>query len=244
MATSEYSSSFTAQSHDIARLFNLTKMAMSTDETRYYLNGVYLHPSMDGYIVAVATDGHRLAKATLHHGAAFPGVIVPRKTVVELVKVLDIGDVEVSVSETKIMFDMGATKIVSKVVDGTFPAYARVIPTGNANVVTAAASDVKAAADRVATVSDAQTRAVKIAVDGNLAVFSTQGNSGTAQEEVEVSYIGPAITVGLNAKYLAETLAQCGGQSVTIACGGAESPVLITPSEDGVVYVVMPMRVL
>jgi len=99
------------------------------------------------------------------------------------------------------------------------------------------------AADRVATVSDDRARAVKIEVDGNSAVFSTQGNAGTAQEEVEVFYSGPPITVGFNSKYLAETLAQCSGQEVTIACGGREDPALITPSEDGVIYVVMSMRV-
>lgn len=244
MATSEYSHTFTSQSHDLARLFNLTKGAMSTEETRYYLQGVYIHPSQDGNIVAVATDGHRLAKATMPHDVSFPGVIVPRKTVGELVKMLDLGDVVVSVSETKIKFDMGSTVIVSKVIDGTFPDYQRIIPTKNTNVLTASASEMKSAADRVATVADDRSRAVKISVDGNSAVLSTRGNVGAAEEEVAVSYSGQPLTVGFNSKYLAEVLAQCSGQDVSLACGSSEDPVLITPGNDaGVIYVVMPMRV-
>ena len=245
MATSEYSHTFTSQAHDLARLFNLTKGAMSTEETRYYLQGVYIHPSQDGNIVAVATDGHRLAKATMPNDVSFPGVIVPRKTVGELVKMLDLGDVVVSVSETKIKFDMGSTVIVSKVIDGTFPDYQRIIPTKNTNVLTASASEMKSAADRVATVADDRSRAVKIAVDGNSAVLSTRGNVGAAEEEVAVSYSGPPLTLGFNSKYLAEVLAQCSGQEVTLHCGASvDDPVLIKPSDDdGVMFLVMGMRV-
>jgi len=218
---------------------------VSTEETRYYLNGIYLHPSSDGDIIAVATDGHRLAKVTMPYDANFPGVIIPRKAVGELVKVLDMGDVSVSVSETKVRFDMGATVIVTKVIDGTFPDYARIIPNANHNVVTASASDMKAAADRVATIADDRSRAVKIVVTGDTAVLSTRAAMGAAEEEVAVAYAGEPLTLGFNSRYLADVLAQCSGQEVALHCGASvDSPVLIKPSgDDGVVFLVMGMRV-
>ncbi len=245
MASSEYSHTFTAQAHDLARLLNLAKGAMSTDEMKFYLNGIYLHPSSDGDIIAVATDGQRLAKVTAPHDAQFPGVIIPRKAVGELVKVLDMGEVVVSVSETKIRFDMGATVIVSKVVDGSFPDYERAMPVGNDNIITASASDMKAAADRVATIADDRSRTVKIVVTGDTAVLSTRGNVGAAEEEVAVSYVGEPLTLGFNSRYLADVLALCSGQDVALHCGsGMDSPVLIKPSDDdGVVYLLMGMRV-
>jgi len=246
MASSEYNHSFVTQSHDLARLFNLTKGAMSTEETRYYLQGVYLHTSQDGDIIAVATDGHRLAKATMPMDVDFPGVIVPAKTVGELVKILDIGEVTVSVSDTKIMFDLGSTVIVSKVIDGAFPSYGRIIPTDNHNVITSSAGEMKAAADRVATIADDRSRAVKIVVDGNSAVLSVRGNIGAAEEEVAVSYSGKPLTLGFNSRYLADVLAQCSGQDVTMECGdNIDSPVLIKPSgDDGVMFLVMGMRII
>jgi len=244
MASSEYQHSFTMQSHDLARLFNLSKGAMSPDEMRYYLNGVYFHPIEDG-ICAVATDGHRLYKVTTPAQNVFPGVIVPRKTVAELVKTLDIGDVVVSVSATKIKFDMGDVTIVSKVVDGTFPDYTRVIPTANNNHITANAGDMKAAADRVATVADDRARAVKIEVADGVARLTTRGTGANlAEDEVSVTYSGKPLALGFNSKYLAEVLSQCGGQDVTLECGnGIESPVIIRPGDDkNAMYVVMGMR--
>lgn len=246
MASSEYQHSFTMQSHDLARLFNLSKGAMSTEETRYYLQGVYLHPTPDNDLCGVSTDGHRLYKVTTPAHVDFPGVIVPRKTVAELVKTLDIGDVVVSVSDTKIKFDMGAVTIVSKVIDGTFPDYTRVIPTANNNHITANSAELKQAADRVATVADDRARAVKIEVADGVARLTTRGNGANlAEDEVSVSYGGPALALGFNSKYLAEVLAQCSGQDVTLECGnGIESPVIIRPGDDkNAMYVVMGMRV-
>jgi len=245
MASSEYDYSFTMQSHDLARLFNLSKGAMSTEETRYYLQGVYLHPTPDNDLCGVSTDGHRLYKVTTPAHVDFPGVIVPRKTVAELVKTLDIGDVVVSVSDTKIKFDMGAVTIVSKVIDGTFPDYTRVIPTANNNHITANSAELKQAADRVATVADDRARAVKIDVADGVARLTTRGNGANlAEDEVSVSYGGPALSWGVNSKYFAEILNQCSGQDVTLECGNSDAPILVRPCDDqNAVYVVMPMRV-
>jgi len=246
MASAEYDTQFTMQSHELARIFNLSKGAMSTEETRYYLQGVYLHNDANGSICGTATDGHRLYKVTMPHDAVFPGVIVPRKTVTELVKMLDIGDVQVSVSDTKIKFDLGATVLVSKVIDGTFPDYTRIIPQSNNNHITGSSAEMKQAADRVATVADDKARAVKIDVKDGVAHFTTRGTGANlAEDEVQVTYSGPALSLGFNSRYLAEVLAQCSGNDVTLECGnGNESPVVIRPSDDpNAMYIVMGMRV-
>lgn len=245
MASSEYDYRFNMQSHELARLFNLSKGAMSTEETRFYLQGVYLHPTKDFDLCGVSTDGHRLYKVTTPAHVDFPGVIVPRKTVMELVKVLDIGDVTVSVSETKIKFDMGATVIVSKVIDGTFPDYTRVIPANNDNHVTGSAAEMKQAADRVATVADDRARAVKIDVANGVAKLTTRGaGANLAEDEVAVTYSGPALSWGVNSKYFAEILGQCSGQDVTLECGNSGDPIIVRPCEDqNAMYIVMPFRV-
>lgn len=244
IASSEYQHSFNMQSHELARLFNLSKGAMSTEETRFYLQGVYLHPTKDFDLCGASTDGHRLYKVTTPAHVDFPGVIVPRKTVMELVKVLDIGDVTVSVSETKIKFDMGATVIVSKVIDGTFPDYTRAIPANNHNHVTGSAAEMKQAADRVATVADDRARAVKIDVANGVAKLTTRGaGANLAEDEVAVTYSGPALSWGVNSKYFAEILGQCSGQDVTLECGTSDAPIIVRPCDDqNAMYIVMPMR--
>lgn len=243
IASVDYSHEFKAQATDLLRLFNLSKFAMSTEETRYYLNGVYLHTDQDSNILAVSTDGHRFAKITLPHDTEFPGVIVPRKTVTELIKSLDIGEVKVSVSDTKIKFDLSDTVIVSKVIDGTFPDYTRIIPTDNRNVMIADASTMKAASDRASTISDDRSRAVSIAISSDTAVLTTRGALGDATEEVPVSYKGDPMSIGFNSKYLADVLANCSGSDVRFELGSALSPAIIKPSDDdNALYIIMPMR--
>ena len=180
MASSEYASNFSAPAPVLRRLFDKSKFAISTEETRYYLNGVYLHVSTsDGGKVlrAVATDGHRLARidADLPQGAdGMPGVIVPRKTVGELRKLLDDDEMQiaVSVSETKIRFATPNITLTSKVIDGTFPDYTRVIPQGNTRKLEVDASEFAAAVDRVATVSSERSRAVKMSLDEDRLILS------------------------------------------------------------------------
>ena len=244
MASADYDHQFIMQSTELARMFSLSRGAQSTEETRYYLQGVYFHPTTDNELCAVATDGHRLYKITSPCHVDFPGVIVPSKTVQELVKVLDIGEAVVSVSATKIRFEVGPVVIVSKVIDGTFPDYTRVIPEKNDKIVTAKAVDMKDASNRVATISDARGSAVKIELTEGSAVFSTQSASGTAEDQVTVSYHGEPLTIGFSAKYFAEVMAQCSGQDVTLELGNAGSPAIIRPNDDDrALYVVMPMRV-
>ncbi len=253
MANSEYASNFTAAAPVLRRLFDKSKFAISTEETRYYLNGVYLHVSeAEGAPVlrAVATDGHRLARidAPLPVGAeAMPGVIVPRKTVGELRKLLDDDEakIAVSVSETKIRFATPSLTLTSKVIDGTFPDYSRVIPQGNTRRLEVDAKEFAQAVDRVATVSSERSRAVKLSLDEDRLVLSVNApDSGAAEEELAVAYSDDRLEIGFNAKYLLEIASQVDRENAVFLFNSAGDPTLMREGNDtSAVYVVMPMRV-
>ena len=253
MASSEYSCNFSADAPVLRRLFDKSKFAISTEETRYYLNGVYMHVA-DGEegkaLRCVATDGHRLARidAPLPDGAGeMPGVIVPRKTVGELRKLLDDDDMEiaVSVSETKVRFATPDIMLTSKVIDGTFPDYTRVIPQGNTRKLEVDASDFARAVDRVATVSSERSRAVKMALDEDRLVLSVNApDSGAAEEELAVAYGDERLEIGFNAKYLLEIASQVDRENAVFMFNSAGDPTLMREGNDtSAVYVVMPMRV-
>ncbi len=253
MATSEYTSNFAAPSAVLRRLFDKSKFAISTEETRYYLNGVFMHTSdSDGQKVlrCVATDGHRLARidAELPSGAEdMPGVIVPRKTVGELRKLLDDDDAQiaVSVSETKVRFATQAITLTSKVIDGTFPDYTRVIPAGNTRKLEVDAADFAKAVDRVATVSSERSRAVKLQLDEDRLVLSVNApDSGAAEEELAVAYGDERLEIGFNAKYLLEIASQVDRENAVFMFNSSGDPTLMQEgNDDTAVYVVMPMRV-
>ncbi len=253
MASSEYASNFSASAGMLRRLFDKSKFAISTEETRYYLNGVYMHVAdADGgqSLRCVATDGHRLARidADLPEGAAeMPGVIVPRKTVGELRKLLEDDDAQiaVSVSETKVRFATPSITLTSKVIDGTFPDYTRVIPTGNVRKLEVDASDFAKAVDRVATVSSERSRAVKMALDEDRLVLSVNApDSGAAEEELAVAYGDERLEIGFNAKYLLEIASQVDRENAVFLFNSSGDPTLMREGNDqSAVYVVMPMRV-
>lgn len=254
MASSEYASNFTASAALLRRLFDKSKFAISTEETRYYLNGVYMHVtdgSEGGKVLrCVATDGHRLARidADCPEGAAdMPGVIVPRKTVGELRKLLDDDemDIAVSVSETKVRFATPDITLTSKVIDGTFPDYTRVIPQGNTRKLEVDAAEFAQAVDRVATVSSERSRAVKLQLDGDKLVLSVNApDSGAAEEELAVAYGDERLEIGFNAKYLLEIASQVDRENAVFLFNSAADPTLMREGSDqSAVYVVMPMRV-
>ena len=253
MASAEYACNFAAAAPVLRRLFDKAKFAISTEETRYYLNGVYMHAATgpDGAVLrCVATDGHRLARidAPLPEGAAdLPGVIVPRKTVGELRKLLDDDEMQiaVSVSETKVRFATPEVTLTSKVIDGTFPDYARVIPTGNARRLEVDAAEFAQAVDRVATVSSERSRAVKLAIDEDRLVLSVNApDSGAADEELAVAYSDQPLEIGFNAKYLLEIAGQVDRENAVFLFNSANDPTLMREgSDETAVYVVMPMRV-
>ncbi len=253
MSSSEYSANFSAPADVLRRLFDKSKFAISNEETRYYLNGVYMHiaQSEDGPCLrCVATDGHRLARidAALPEGAAeMPGVIVPRKTVGELRKLLDDdgAEIAVSVSETKVRFATPSITLTSKVIDGTFPDYSRVIPTGNSRKLEVDAGDFAKAVDRVATVSSERSRAVKLALDEDRLILSVNApDAGAADEELSVGYGDEALEIGFNAKYLHEIASQIERENAVFLFNGSGDAALIREGGDtSAVYVVMPMRV-
>ena len=253
MATSEYACNFPAKAPELRRLFDKSKFAISTEETRYYLNGVYMHISdADGGKVlrCVATDGHRLARidTDLPEGAAdMPGVIVPRKTVGELRKLLEDDEMQiaVSVSETKVRFATPDITLTSKVIDGTFPDYTRVIPAGNTRKMEVDAAEFAKAVDRVATVSSERSRAVKLSLDEDRLVLSVNApDSGAAEEELAVAYGDERLEIGFNAKYLLEIASQVDRENAVFMFNSAGDPTLMREGNDtSAVYVVMPMRV-
>lgn len=253
MASSEYTTNFAAPAPVLRRLFDKAKFAISTEETRYYLNGVYMHTAtgdVGAVLRCVATDGHRLARidAPLPEGAAgMPGVIVPRKTVNELKKLLDDNDavIAVSVSETKVRFATPEITLTSKVIDGTFPDYTRVIPTGNTRRLEVDATEFARAVDRVATVSSERSRAVKLSLDEDRLVLSVNApDSGAAEEELAVAYSDDHLEIGFNAKYLLEIASQVDRENAVFMFNSSGDPTLMREGNDmSAVYVVMPMRV-
>ncbi len=253
MAGGDLPHTFALSSGELRALIDRTRFAISTEETRYYLNGIYLHAaSRDGVPVlrAVATDGHRLAsvEVPLPPGAeSMPGVIVPRKTVAELRKLIDetTDDVAVSLSETKIRFAFGAAVLTSKLIDGTFPDYERVIPANNDKTVDVARGPLAEAVDRVSAISTEKSRAIKLSMsDGTMVLTASSPDAGSATEELEIAYGGEKIEIGFNSRYLLDIMQQIEGDSAQIALSDAASPTIIRDAGDAsAIYVVMPMRV-
>ncbi|MEE9426676.1 MAG: DNA polymerase III subunit beta [Paracoccaceae bacterium] len=253
MASAEYDTNFSVPAPVLRRLFDKSKFAISTEETRYYLNGVYMHVAKgdNGQALrCVATDGHRLARidAPVPDGAeGMAGVIVPRKTVAELRKLLDDDDlaIAVSVSETKVRFATPQITLTSKVIDGTFPDYTRVIPQGNTRKMEVDAAEFAKAVDRVATVSSERSRAVKLAIDEDRLILSVNApDSGAAEEELSVAYSDEALEIGFNAKYLLEIASQVDRENAVFMFNSSGDPTLMREGDDdSAVYVVMPMRV-
>ena len=253
MASSEYAANFSAKSGDLRRLFDKSRFAISTEETRYYLNGVYMHSATfenSKVLRCVATDGHRLARVDtgLPEGAEdLPGVIIPRKTVAEIRKFLDDDEVEiaVSVSETKVRFATPDITLTSKVIEGTFPDYTRVIPASNEKKLEVDADEFAKAVDRVSTVSSERSRAVKLSLeDDQLTLIVNSPDSGAAEEQVAVAYSDERLEIGFNAKYLLEISGQIDKENAIFMFNSSGDPVLIREGNDlSAVYVVMPMRV-
>jgi DNA polymerase-3 subunit beta len=253
MAGGELPHSFTLPAAELKRLIDRTRFAISTEETRYYLNGIFLHAARSNDVAmlrAVATDGHRLARmeSPLPEGAAgMPGIIVPRKTVTELRKLIDEidQDVQVSLSDTKIRFVFGNAVLTSKLIDGTFPDYDRVIPVGNDKILEVECKLFAEAVDRVSTISNEKSRAVKLTIERNsLMLSATSPENGTATEELEVRYSAAPLEIGFNSRYLLDIAEQIEGEGARFAMADNNSPTIVRDAADGsALYVLMPMRV-
>ncbi len=248
--------SFEIPARMLAELIDRTRFAISTEETRYYLNGIFLHVTDEDepLLKAAATDGHRLARFTLPRpegAAGMPDVIVPRKAVGELRKLLDEAldsNVLIDLSASKIRFTLGGeggVVLTSKLIDGTFPDYSRVIPTANDKLLKVDPKLFFSGVDRVATIATEKTRAVKIGLDQDRVTLSvTSPDNGTAAEELAAEYRAEGLEIGFNANYLKDILGQIDSDLVELHLADAGAPTLIRENESArALYVLMPMRV-
>lgn len=245
--------SFSLAPAELTALLDKTRFAISTEETRYYLNGIFFH-TREGEngltIAAVATDGHRLAKIEVDapEGAqGMPGVIIPRKTVVELKKLIEEveGDVEIALSDTKIYFRCGGAELLSKLIDGTFPDYEKVIPSANDRVMEVDTQAFTKSIDRVSTIASEKTKAIKLAVKkGRLTLSATNEENGSGHEDIEVSYDADPIEIGFNSRYLLEMMVGLEGDKVRFVFADSSAPALVRDvADESALYVIMPMRI-
>jgi len=245
--------SFSIPAADLRRLIDRTQFAISTEETRYYLNGIFFHVHGEGdnaRLRAVATDGHRLAKAEIDAPAGsqgMPDIIVPRKTVGEIQKLLDDPDktVKVDLSDTKIRVTIDNITLTSKLIDGTFPDYERVIPKGNDKVMTVATGTFKDAVDRVSTISSDRGRAVKLSLSADMLELAVNNpDSGSATDEIAVGYDADPLEIGFNSRYLLDIADQLNTDEAVFRLADPGSPTLVQDKDDpDALYVLMPMRV-
>jgi DNA polymerase-3 subunit beta len=252
MTEIEKGNEFSLEAVDLANLIDNTKFAISSEETRYYLNGIYLHvPDIKSdKLRAVATDGHRLAQAEvpIPKGAEnMPGVILPRKAVGEVRKLIDSTDglVTIIISKTKAKFIFPTSILTTKLIDGSFPDYQRVVPKENLNKLLVSNSHFSKAIDRVSTVSMEKSRAVKLSLSNNVLLLQVNSHDlGNASEELDVNYTSDPIDIGFNARYLLDISGQIQGKDIELSLSDSASPALITdPDQEGVIFVLMPMRV-
>jgi DNA polymerase-3 subunit beta len=253
LTTGELSHSFALSSGDLKKLIDNTQFAISTEETRYYLNGIFLHVAdVDGAAMlrAVATDGHRLARVELPapKGApGMPGVIVPRKAVNEIQKLIEdlAQEITVELSTAKARFRFGDVVLTTKLIDGTFPDYGRVIPVNNDKRLVVDKEPFQKAVDRVSTISSERGRAIKLSIGDNKMVLSVNNpDSGSASEEIEVDYDSTPIEIGFNARYLLDIAAQLAGDTALMKLSDPGSPTIFQ-DRDGAsaLFVLMPLRV-
>ena len=253
IAEGELPTSFELPAASLIQIIDKTRFAISTEETRYYLNGIFFHVTEDGEPVlkAAATDGHRLARVTIPRPAGaegMPDIIVPRKCIAEIRKLLDeSGDanIQIDLSASKIRFTLNNAVLISKLIDGTFPDYSRVIPQGNDKLLKIDPKAFSQGVDRVATIATEKTRAVKMALDTDKITLSvTSPENGTAAEEVSGEYKSDGFEIGFNARYLMDILGEIEGDVVELHLADASAPTLIRENDKApALYVLMPMRV-
>lgn len=250
MATENLPCTFKIHAGELSRLIDKTRFSMATEETRYYLNGIYFHKSPDGFLRAVATDGLRLAQAQVElppEASSMPQVIISRKTIHEIRKLIDevAEEVTVSLSENKIQFSVGTSFLISRLIEGKFPEYEKVIPLSNDKILEVDVKIFSDAVDRIAIMSTDKLRPVKINVAGTTMTLSAHStDTGSAIEELEVGYVGDPVDFGFNARYILDVTQQIASQTLHFLIGDeTEAIIAKDASDDSALYVLMPMRV-
>ena len=256
LSDKDLSTNFVISADELSRMIDKTKFAISNEETRYYLNGIFFHKAESNsikFLRAVATDGHRLAQydIPLPQGAEeITGIIIPKKTVFELRKVLDDadGDVSVSLNENKIKFSFNNLKIISKVIDGTFPDYTKVIPQNNDKKFQTNNSELKNAIDRVSAVAineETKSKAIKLTIENNKLNLSVESQSkGSAKEEIDISYSNEKVDIGFNSRYLLDICNEVDGDEIDVNLLDSISPaIILDKTDENLFFVLMPMRI-
>ncbi len=256
LSDKDLSTYFVISADELSRMIDKTKFAISNEETRYYLNGIFFHKAESNsikFLRAVATDGHRLAQydIPLPQGAdEITGIIIPKKTVFELRKVLDDadGDVSVSLNENKIKFSFNNLKIISKVIDGTFPDYTKVIPQNNDKKFKTNNSELKNAIDRVSAVAineETKSKAIKLTIENNKLNLSVESQSkGSAKEEIDISYSSEKVDIGFNSRYLLDICNEVDGDEIDVNLLDSISPaIILDKTDENLFFVLMPMRI-
>jgi len=256
LSDKDLSTNFVISADELSRMIDKTKFAISNEETRYYLNGIFFHKAESNsikFLRAVATDGHRLAQydIPLPQGAEeITGIIIPKKTVFELRKVLDDadGDVSVSLNENKIKFSFNNLKIISKVIDGTFPDYTKVIPQNNDKKFKTNNSELKNAIDRVSAVAineETKSKAIKLTIENNKLNLSVESQSkGSANEEIDITYSNEKVDIGFNSRYLMDICNEVDGDEIDVNLLDSISPaIILDKTDENLFFVLMPMRI-
>ena len=256
ISDNDLSTNFVLSADELIRIIDKTKFAVSNEETRYYLNGIFFHKADRNsiqFLRAVATDGHRLAQydIPLPQGAEdITGIIIPKKTIFELRKVLDDanGDVSISLNENKIKFTFNDLKIISKVIDGTFPDYTKVIPQNNNKNFKTNNNELKNAIDRVSAVAaneESKSKAIKLSIEDNKLNLSVESQSkGSANEIIDISYDGDKVDIGFNSKYIIDICNEVDGEEVDISLLDSVSPaIILDKTDENLFFVLMPMRI-
>ncbi len=256
ISDNDLSTNFVLSADELIRIIDKTKFAVSNEETRYYLNGIFFHKADRNsiqFLRAVATDGHRLAQydIPLPQGAEeITGIIIPKKTIFELRKALDDanGDVSISLNENKIKFTFNDLKIISKVIDGTFPDYTKVIPQNNNKNFKTNNNELKNAIDRVSAVAaneESKSKAIKLSLDDNKLNLSVESQSkGSANEVLDISYDGDKVDIGFNSKYIIDICNEVDGEEVDISLLDSVSPaIILDKTDENLFFVLMPMRI-
>ncbi|MFT6106268.1 MAG: DNA polymerase-3 subunit beta [Rickettsiales bacterium] len=250
LSEGEMNVDFTIKSSELNRIIEKTRFAIPSDETRYYLNGLFIHSIANGDKIelrGIATDGHRLALASSTESsltAEVAGVIVPKKTINEIKKITE-GNEEVSIafSKAKIRISSGKSTIISKLIDGEFPEYDRVIPKNNDQNVSVDRKLIFDAVDRVSTIATDKNKSIKVIIENDKISLQIKGTDNVnASEEIEVDFSGETIETGFNSRYFLEIIGQINQDKINISFKDGSSPALINVENDGL-YVIMPIRV-
>tara|TARA_B110000438_G_scaffold298555_1_gene347020 strand:+ start:951 stop:1733 length:783 start_codon:yes stop_codon:yes gene_type:complete len=240
------------EKNKLLSLLNKVKISISSDDTRHYLNGIFLHiTEKQGrqFLTGVATDSHRLSSSSIEidKGINFTSLILPKKTVYQLCILIQETDnkVGMNIGDSKIQFKFGKTKLISKVIDGKFPDYKKVVPSNNEKILNVPSKEFIDSVERVTTVSIDRKEGVKLVINkDNIKLSVNSTNSGEGNEIIKASYNADETTISFNSKYLIDIASEIEDKNLKMNLKDSTSPVLVEDNSDkNSYYVIMPMKI-